>query len=195
MQHITCETHHSSCQFRWGPPNLSIRLYITTICLSMVYFPSYHPHPQTQDLWSQCHVYIHSQGPFSHALPSVTYVLVVESHPKPSNRFLPLPFPTPPTLNVHSQGYPRVFIDDVGHADSRDDLQQVRGNSSIKSGYTLLGNDGVKQGQHGGFRGSLHWRWGDEKKMRSTYTFWSPTTPAKRWASGANDCLSNCKFV
>lgn len=71
------------------------------------------------------------QDSFLHAMPA-------DLNTKPLNPFLPLPFPTLPTLNVHSQNYPRVFIDDIGHADSRDDLQQVGGNSSIKSGHTLL---------------------------------------------------------
>lgn len=69
---------------------------------------------------------------------------------------LPVPFATPPTLKVHSQDYPCVFVDHIGHADSWDDLQQVGGNSSIESGHTLLGHDVPEQGQHGGFRGSFH---------------------------------------
>lgn len=72
---------------------------------------------------------------------------------------LPVPFPTPPTLKVHSQGHPCVLIDDVGDTDSRDDLQQVGGNSSIKSCHALPGHNVVNQGQHGGFGGSFLWNW------------------------------------
>lgn len=80
--------------------------------------------------------------------------MLVYSHPKLVH-ILPVPFPTPPTLKVHSQEHPSVLIDDVGDADSGDDLQQVGGNSSIKSCHTLPGHNVVNQGQHGGFWGSF----------------------------------------
>lgn len=100
-------------------------------------FPSFGPYisPQT--------------GRPRHALLTHCCMLVY-SHPK-LVRILPIPFPTPPTLKVHSQGHPRVLIDDVGDADSRNDLQQVGGNSSIKSCHALPGHNVVNQGQHGGF--------------------------------------------
>lgn len=158
MQYITRETHHSNCPFRWGPPIVSNSLYIND--LLFVSFPSMvYPFKTSQD-----HV-----GPNPHALPRDLYVLVVESHPKPFNFFLPLLFPTPPTLNVHSQHYPCVFVDDVGDADSGDDFQQIGGNPSIKSSHTLLGHDVVKQGQHGRFRVSLHRSWRQRER-------WAPLT-------------------
>lgn len=117
----------------------------------------------TSTVHSPSHHLIHSQGPFPHALPKDLCVLGVKSHYKPCHLFLFLPFPTPPTLDVHSQEYPCVFVDHIGQTDGWDDFQQVRGDSSIKSGHTLLGHDVVEQDQHGGFRGSLHWNWWGRK--------------------------------
>ena len=84
------------------------------------------------------------------------HMLAAETQHKASLIFLPLPFPSPPPVNVHSQGYPCVFIDNIGHAHSWDNFQKVGGNSSIKSSNALLGHNVVKQRQHGEFRGSLH---------------------------------------
>lgn len=113
-----------------------------------------------------CNVFI--QSPFPHALPTELHVFIIESHIKPAILVLPLPSTSTPTLNVHSKGYPRIFVGHIGHADSRDDLQQVGGNSSVKSSYTLLHHNAVNQGRHGRLRGSLHWGWGERKGMSPT---------------------------
>ena len=110
------------------------------------------------NLWT-----IHSRSTFPHAVTTDLHVLADKTHHKASV-LLSLPFRSPPTLNLHSQHYPRVFVDDVGHAHSRDDFQQVGGNSSIKSSDAFLGHNVAKQGQHGEFGSSLHWSWWEQKK-------------------------------
>lgn len=123
---------------------------------------------------------IHPQSrEFCHALPTHFVRACSWKTAKFVKPFLPIPFPTPPTLNVHTQGNPCVFIDDIGHADSWDDFQQVWGNASIKSGHTLLGHNVAEQGQHGGFGGSFHWNWKERKRP-------FPRTHSKLRATGTN---------
>lgn len=73
--------------------------------------------------WSQDRIFIPRYGVATSCIAD-TFVhacLHARSHPK-LGPISPVPFPTPPTLKVHSQEHPCVLIDDVGDADSGDDL-------------------------------------------------------------------------
>lgn len=160
------QTLHSSWLVSWGHPNVrpSQQLFPPWFIVHSIILIL-----KIQNLRLHNHVFIYPQSRHISSCTANRSVRVCSWKPHQTILFflLPLPFPSPPTLNVHSQDYPRVFVRDVGHADSRDDFQQVGGNSSIKSGHALLGHDVVNQGQHGRLRGSLHWSWVERKEMNS----------------------------